>query len=203
MDSLSSICFLSLLSILQINKVWCQESIGCFVPVQCVGSTSVGITFNNDPRSCLQFCQAIPDCNFFTHYNSSETCLAYSNCPETNGECTEEDCISGMLMCTYSRINMTNKLTNKHVFFSFQGERNCDVQNCGIPGQCIDIVVGVEQVSDENQCIVACQQNPLCEFWTYNSDGGVCGLFEDCKSLDTIGCPTCVSGERNCPTGMP
>ena len=79
------------------SSVQAQNSIGCFVPIQCVGAISVGIGITDTPKDCFDYCLSIPDCLFFTHFDDSNTCFAYANCPETNDDCT--DCVSGTFLC--------------------------------------------------------------------------------------------------------
>ena len=70
-----------------------QNNVGCFVPVQCEGGVSVGIRTTDTPIDCLDFCKSIPECLMFTHYDDSNYCIGYANCPATNDDCS--DCISG------------------------------------------------------------------------------------------------------------
>ena len=82
------------LSMLMASRVGGQASIGCYVPVQCVGAISVGVSVISSPEECLGFCNSVPSCLYFTHYSESDYCIAFSNCPQTDADCT--DCISGM-----------------------------------------------------------------------------------------------------------
>lgn len=70
-----------------------NNSIGCFLPVECIGATNVGFTLAATANKCAVFCKSVPDCNYFTFYATQGDCLAEVDCPETNDQCT--DCISG------------------------------------------------------------------------------------------------------------
>ena len=90
----SKIMLVSLMGIiLRIPDVVAQSSIGCFVPIQCNGATSVGISMTNTPEECLDYCSEIAECNHFTHYSDFGNCFAYADCPDTDSDCS--DCISG------------------------------------------------------------------------------------------------------------
>ena len=58
-----------------------------------IEATSVGLTGTSNPEECLDYCTTIEDCNYFTHYEDSDFCVAYRDCPATNSACN--DCISG------------------------------------------------------------------------------------------------------------
>ena len=90
---LSLVPLSALVSLTLPGSVQTQDSVGCFEPMQCIGGISVGIAILDTPKDCLDYCKYIPDCLYFTHYDESNTCFAYSSCPETNQNCS--DCISG------------------------------------------------------------------------------------------------------------
>ena len=76
------------------NSTFLEGSeIGCFVPLECTESVAVGLSVQDSPKDCFGFCQEVADCNFFTHYDTDNTCIAYANCNQVNENCT--DCISG------------------------------------------------------------------------------------------------------------
>ena len=81
----------------------------------------------------------------------------------------------------------------------FAGDRECEELMCHLPGACIDIIIALEHVNSKNQCITACKEEPLCDYWTYKDSTGQCSMYEDCPETDTTGCPSCVSGEKGCP----
>ena len=76
------------------------STIGCFVPHQCLGASGVGLTALASPEECLDYCSGITDCHFFTHYADSGYCLAFSDCPASDSNCS--DCISGTNICIYT-----------------------------------------------------------------------------------------------------
>lgn len=82
------------------------------------------------------------------------------------------------------------------------GDRDCGEIKCGLPGQCIDVVVNYVQVTKQNLCIGACKEEPLCSYWTYNTFGGQCSMYSNCSKVDTVGCPDCFYGEQICPKGI-
>ena len=73
-----------------------NNTIGCFVPFQCIGATSVGFTLTTTANECASFCKTISDCNYFTFYDTQGNCLAQRDCPGTDSECS--DCISGIFL---------------------------------------------------------------------------------------------------------
>ena len=82
------------LALLHLSLVAGQNnSIGCFVPLQCVDSAAVGVTMSESPLECLSFCQEVESCNYFTHYADEGYCLGFTECVDTDDDC--DDCISG------------------------------------------------------------------------------------------------------------
>ena len=88
---------LPLLVALDFKRVSCQDDIGCFEPLECLSGILVGLSIQDQPEGCLEYCRSIPDCQYFTHYGDDDTCMAYSNCPDTSSDCT--DCVSGNSFC--------------------------------------------------------------------------------------------------------
>lgn len=79
------------------------------------------------------------------------------------------------------------------------GDRYCKELICGLPGECVDIIVGIQEVVTENQCIASCQGDSACEYWTFNPANGLCARYSNCTEIDLEGCPSCVYGEKLCP----
>ena len=70
---------------------------------------------------------------------------------------------------------------------------------CGVPGQCIDVALGGTKASSVDACVIFCNADPNCNFWTFNQDSDLCMTFPGCKEVDEVACPSCVYGERECP----
>ena len=85
--------FLTFLSIL-VTLAGFSHGLSCFEPVGCLSSEpAVGVSTESSARDCLQFCQGITECHFFSFYSDDGTCLALQDCSEQDTECI--DCISG------------------------------------------------------------------------------------------------------------
>ena len=66
----------------------------------------------------------------------------------------------------------------------------------------MDVLINFIIVPKKNKCIDACRDEEAeCKYWTYNPVGGLCTLFKGCNKVDTTTCPTCVYGEKRCPSG--
>jgi len=130
---------------------------------------------------CQAHCGQIPDdqCNFFTwnmkedpHF--SQLCHLFRN---SSSEVKCEFCISGPRECS-----------------------------CGFPGSCDvmeDNFVGYESgVESEKDCHVLCQEENMCEFYSWFDSTGhpflnECFLFSSCDSVQED-CVGCYSGPREC-----
>ena len=70
---------------------------------------------------------------------------------------------------------------------------------CREPVECVDgIVVGQGVVSSYAECQQLCQSKPICAYFTFITDSGICLEFSSCGSLD-VPCTDCLTGERDCP----
>ena len=72
-------------------------------------------------------------------------------------------------------------------------------RECRNPHKCKGNFVDSYKVSRLEECIVACNDNTDCRFYTLEKASGHCVLYEDC--LDTIECDTCASGKKYCSRG--
>ena len=70
-------------------------------------------------------------------------------------------------------------------------------QQCNIPGECVGNLLGATYENSVTDCLSSCQGASGCEWFTFNSDGGYCGLQTTCESIDPDSCSTCISGEEN------
>ena len=70
---------------------------------------------------------------------------------------------------------------------------------CFINGECNhNPLVDANIENNADDCLSHCQDNPDCNWFSYDPIGKVCELFEACQSLSTEFCPQCVSGESSC-----
>ena len=49
------------------------------------------------------------------------------------------------------------------------------------------------------RCHNKCFHTPSCNWFTSFGEGGICNLYETCAFINEDTCPTCVSGEVECP----
>ncbi len=66
-----------------------------------------------------------------------------------------------------------------------------------MPGLCNGVLISVSNGVTKDDCLDECQTEDRCLWFTYDSDGALCELFEDCPELDTL-CQTCLSGQKQC-----
>ena len=67
-------------------------------------------------------------------------------------------------------------------------------QQCNVRGECIGNLFGVTYENSVTDCLSSCQGEPECEWFTFNNDGGYCGLQTTCESIDADSCSSCISG---------
>jgi hypothetical protein len=75
-----------------------NDTIGCFVPGECQGGTTTGISIVPTVNECLDFCDTVTDCAYFTFEIAGQVCVVYSDGPELSAE-TCFDCVSGDALC--------------------------------------------------------------------------------------------------------
>ena len=79
--------------------VFGQSEIGCNVDGECVAANPVGFVVTSSSKKCLESCQDVPSCKFYTVYEDDEICILYSDCDQFDqGSCT--NCISGEVILT-------------------------------------------------------------------------------------------------------
>ena len=150
----------------------CRELI-CGLPGECLGII-VGLDLVDSENQCINACKEESLCAYWTYKASTGQCSMYE-------ECSEIDTI-GCPSCTY-------------------GEKLCPIEPvCGQPGECIGEIVALELVDNENECISACKEESLCNYWVYKSFTGQCPMYEDCPEIDSDECPSCTYGKKLCPT---
>ncbi len=74
------------------------EDVGCFVPGECTSSPLVGDWSTPDPQECLELCQELDGCRFFTHYALEGHCLGLAACVRLSQD-TCQECYSGNSTC--------------------------------------------------------------------------------------------------------
>ena len=57
-----------------------QEDVGCFQHGACLEQDNVGLALRDSPRGCLEYCQSLDNCYYFTHYDVDSFCEALANC---------------------------------------------------------------------------------------------------------------------------
>ncbi len=146
----------------------------CFEEGDCK-EVALDFTATATPEECLAYCQSRDNCNWFTWYGDT-ICITFADCqlplsPDCNGD---DFCISG--------------------------EKNCSTgaaSQCDLPGQCASVPLSSAVTGDIAECQAFCLDNqPNCQWFTYNNASLVCLLFEDCGNLTA--CQSCVSAQVNC-----
>lgn len=174
----STTFFVASLLLLCSYSVTGQSDIGCFVSGECRNAYTLGLTSSDSSTGCLEYCQGTAECRYFTQYQDDKVCFAFRDCPAfAVGTCA--DCISGESGCSSGG----------------QGE-------CGIEGECVGTLIGIEAAADTRDCASDCWHTNGCNFWTYNVATSICQFYFDCDEIDTS-CTTCISGEVDCGSGKP
>ena len=71
----------------------------CFVPGECKGSVD-HVEGASSQETCLEVCQSLDSCRWFTYHAPSSACVLYHNCDEISTDCNE--CVSGESRCQLS-----------------------------------------------------------------------------------------------------
>ena len=159
------------------NEEPVEPPTGCDLEGKCEG-TFISGQAGIDKEGCVENCQIITDCNFWTHDSIQSLCYLFADCPSLDESCSE--CVSGQRNCTQEPIDPPT--------------------GCDLDGKCDGTTVNYKLTDDRDACVLFCQSNADCAFWTYDSAQTLCYLFSDCPVLDET-CLACVSGERECPVG--
>ena len=76
-------------------------------------------------------------------------------------------------------------------------------QECDISGQCYNAtLIGISIAENSKECLKNCQEAvdiSGCNWYSYNQQTQICEFLQDCDQIDSVGCPTCISGEVTCP----
>ena len=64
-------------------------------------------------------------------------------------------------------------------------------------GFCIGVSLDLSLQDSANKCLEACQDEPECQFFSFNAGDSACTLSSDCQWVDET-CKDCVHGQRAC-----
>ena len=87
----------------------------------------------------------------------------------------------------------------KPIAETISGQSKCGgVDQCEITGRCVGKLVDVSYTETPQSCSSICQSIPGCLWYTHDSSTKGCYSLKDC--IPVFDCPTCISGEVNCPS---
>ena len=67
----------------------------CNVAGECQDGQTVGVALTSSNDLCLKYCQHNTDCELYTYYAESGTCVMFRDCNYFNPDPCYDDCISG------------------------------------------------------------------------------------------------------------
>ena len=142
----------------------------CWSYGACLQSVMIDQVPSEDPLSCEKFCQAKPDCSWFTYYEDHGVCVALTECVKV-----------------------------QQMPRTISGNSKCTAQlECNLNGKCTGVLQSVTQAENPENCQVICQSLRNCTWFTYDSASQTCFALQDCVTLNED-CLTCTSGEAKCP----
>ena len=65
---------------------------------QCLG-TAIKVVETTNARECLQQCQNVPGCEWFSYLPSDSTCSMTSDCAFVDETCVSGGCVFGFINC--------------------------------------------------------------------------------------------------------
>jgi len=72
-------------------------------------------------------------------------------------------------------------------------------EGCFSNGQCtFSSTVNDWTVSDSQECLEKCSDDPECHFFTFWEEGSSCVGFANCQDISTDFCDNCFSGSEDC-----
>jgi hypothetical protein len=73
--------------------------------------------------------------------------------------------------------------------------------DCHVSGACVEESTAIANSNQhkEDDCIKFCRETEGCKWYTFNKEDGNCEAFETCKKIANKDCPTCLSGQVECP----
>merc|ERR1712110_688809 len=103
-------------------------------------------------------------------------CLAFGNCTESGPPSGSicPDCVSG--------------------------ETACPMRDCHEAKKCEGHFIDSYSMEDVEECIVTCNENDDCNWYTLEKQHDHCILYEDCDKHDDT-CETCATGPKYCANG--
>ena len=69
---------------------------------------------------------------------------------------------------------------------------------CNQTGLCLGLSEGVTLINTEWDCARRCASSDNCDWYSYDPSDTFCATLSTCPSLDSISCPACVSGQKEC-----
>ena len=84
------------------------QDIGCYVPGNCPEGTVKGISPTASAAECIEYCESVDDCKYFTYFIRDSVCFALEDCPAVSAEDCP-DCISGDSTCSTNLCNNVGK----------------------------------------------------------------------------------------------
>ena len=76
-----------------------DSSIGCFVAGECAGGLATGLANLDTIGECVDFCNTISSCHYFSYGPNDNVCLALEECPLVSTDNCPA-CISGDSSCS-------------------------------------------------------------------------------------------------------
>ena len=154
----------------------CQAQV-CYVEGECILGRLADNTILDDYNQCLEFCQLdVPSCRNVTYYEEDKRCVAWETCPViSTADC--DGCYTSERGC--SSLNSVE-------------------YNCTIAGSCKGATITNELRTDEEDCIALCQDHEYCNYYTFDTQTKDCFAMITCSEFDSVTCPTCLSGQREC-----
>ncbi len=71
---------------------------------------------------------------------------------------------------------------------------------CKVPGECFEGDFNDETLAASyTQCLIYCQDDRDCTFFTYYTDTTICITFSSCPEITDDDCNDCLTGEVDCP----
>jgi len=147
----------------------------CYVYGQCQ-ELSVDFSYQEDAEGCHSFCGKLDGCNWWSWEPEQSLCMAFDDCTASGGPDSHicPDCISG--------------------------EKLCPARECHQQFKCKGNFVDSFTMSKLEKCIIACNSNDQCNWYTLEKMHDHCILYEDCDLHDDH-CDTCATGPKLCSHG--
>ena len=139
----------------------------CDLPGLCDG-TVLTANMAENKADCVKNCWQTPGCSWYSLDTSTNICLALEDCPQ-----------------------LDERMTN-----TTSGQRECSEITCDQSGLCQGVLVSASPSTSPNSCLLLCQLNPRCFWFTFLGMDEICLQLEDCPTLQP--CWDCTSGQKAC-----